>query len=84
MHTFFVNELNQLIVDCCMCQKRNLVLVILYVCGIVCISGVIVIIAIGIIIAFIATTTNVGICGTRLKELVLKELVRGAKELVVE
>jgi len=91
MHTFFVHELNQLI-DCLFvvstCQTRNLVLVILRVCGIVCISGVIVI----ILVAFIATTPNVGVCGIcgicgicgTLKELGLKELVHGAKELVVE
>jgi len=79
MHTFFVHELNQLIP-----LVQNLVLVILCVCGIVCIGGVIAIIGIVILIAFIATTPNGGIhgvCGTRLKELVLKD---GAKELVLK
>ena len=62
---------------------RNLVLVILCVCGIVCISDLIAIIVIGIIIAFIATTANV-VLG--LKELVLglKELVYGTKEMVLK
>jgi len=55
-------------------------MVILCVCGIVCIGDVIAAVIVIILIAFIiATTTNVGICGTRLKELVLKD---GAKELV--